>query len=270
MKWFKHDAGARNDVKIKLLKLKFGAEGYGVYFQLLEIISENVKERNYDEWGQVESIHNVDTLALECGVSPDKLRKILEYCNEIDLLHKIDDKLTVPNILDRLADYAQRKAREADKFDVSQRKQDLIQLITGDSPANRTPKNRTEEKRTEKKREEKATSKKFKPLASQKYLLNMPDTDLDELSSKYKCSPNQIIKKGEELHNYCLAHGKRYKNYRSFLVNALIRDFGYRSQEEAKIPEVEEVSPEEQARVKQKMKALRSEFKKMPIMPGSK
>lgn len=151
MKWFKHDSDARNDVKIKLLKAKFGAEGYGVYFQLLEVIAENVKEGNYTEWGQVESIHNIDTLAIECGVSPAKLRNILDYCNEINLLHKIEHKLTAPNILDRLADYAQRKAREADKFDVSQRKQDLVRIISGQSSDIDTPKNRREQKRTEKK-----------------------------------------------------------------------------------------------------------------------
>ena len=33
MKWFKHDTDASNDAKLKKLILKYGAEGYAIYFQ---------------------------------------------------------------------------------------------------------------------------------------------------------------------------------------------------------------------------------------------
>jgi len=156
MKWFKHDSDARNDVKIKLLKQKFGAEGYGVYFQLIEIVAENVKDSNYQEWGMVETLHSVDTLALECGVSPDKLRSILGYCKEIDLLHKINNRLSAPKILDRLADYAKRRAREQDNFDPIQRKDELLRTLAGQTPDNDRSQTclRTEKKREEKRRRE--------------------------------------------------------------------------------------------------------------------
>jgi len=228
MKWFKHDADARNDVKIKLLKANFGAEGYGVYFQLLEIIAENVKEGNYDEWGQVESIHNMNTLAMECGVSANKLRKILEYCNEINLLHKIDDKLTAPNILDRLADYSTRKAREADKFDVSQRKNELIRRVSGQkpdsvrsnteqTPASDTPKNRREENRTEEKRIYTAKSWDDKKPSND---------ELQRIADKYQVSIAFVESKWDDLVNWCAARGKDnyYKDWSRALADWVKRD----------------------------------------------
>ena len=122
MKWFKHDANARQDTRIKLLKKKYFAEGYGVYFQLLEIVAENVKEKNQMDWGFVEEIHTTETLADETGVSPDKLRTMLEFMNEVGLVYKIDGKLCVPKILGRLDEYARKRKGD---FNIDQRKKEL-------------------------------------------------------------------------------------------------------------------------------------------------
>lgn len=61
------------------------------------------------------------------------------------------------------------------------------------------------------------------------YLLSIPSLDLLELSNKYAAGQEQIRQKADELHNYCKAHGKVYKDYRAFLSNALKRDYGLRS-----------------------------------------
>lgn len=128
MKWFEHATDARNDVKIKLLKAKFGAEGYGVYFQLLEVIAENIKNNNFNEWGLVDELHSIDTLAIESGVSPDKLRAILNYCNEIKLLLRIDGRLACPQLLDRVDEYAKRYVKSAD---ITKRKDYLQSQLEG-------------------------------------------------------------------------------------------------------------------------------------------
>jgi len=108
IKWFKHDCDARHDTKLQLLKRKFGAEGYGIYFQLLEIIGSHIEKDNVVDWGYVEKIHTVETLADECGVTPDKLRSVLVYCNELELLEKRDGKLFCSKILKRMDEYFQR------------------------------------------------------------------------------------------------------------------------------------------------------------------
>lgn len=38
--FFSHDCNARNDPKILALRSVYGAEGYGVYFMLVEILRE--------------------------------------------------------------------------------------------------------------------------------------------------------------------------------------------------------------------------------------
>lgn len=116
MKWFKHDTDARNDLKIKLLKKEFGAEGYGVYFQLIEVIGEYIERDNLDEWGFVEPIHTIETLADESGVTPDKLRAILIFCNKIGLLEKRDGRLYCKKVEKRLDEYMQKLiSKKADK-----------------------------------------------------------------------------------------------------------------------------------------------------------
>ncbi len=39
--WFKHDYNARNDEKILELRAEFGAEGYGIFWMLMEKMAEN-------------------------------------------------------------------------------------------------------------------------------------------------------------------------------------------------------------------------------------
>ncbi len=158
MKWLKHDTTARNDTRIKLLKRAFGAEGYGVYFQLLEIVGENIKEKNHEDWAFVENVHTVETLADEVGVTPDKLRTMLEYCNEIGLVYKINGRLCIPKILGRLDEYARKRKGD---FDVEKRQKELsrqtpdnVRTKSGECPGleqKRTEQKRTEQKRTEEK-----------------------------------------------------------------------------------------------------------------------
>ena len=46
MKWFKHDANASTDAKIKKLIIRHGAEGYAVYFHCLELIVSDLEDTN--------------------------------------------------------------------------------------------------------------------------------------------------------------------------------------------------------------------------------
>ncbi len=145
MKWFKHDTNAHNDVKLKLLRRKFGAEGYGVYFMLLEIIGEYANEDNIEEWGFVDKHHSLETLADECNVAADKLKEILLFCNEVELLEKRNERLYCEKILKRLDVYAQRVLRKKSKEE-----QSMNSVRTSDAQSSA----RVEKSRVEKNREE--------------------------------------------------------------------------------------------------------------------
>jgi len=62
-------------------------------------------------------------------------------------------------------------------------------------------------------------------LKSLTYLINIEEDDLRDMCSFFNCTTQQIKVKGEQLYNYCLSKGKRYKNYKAFLRNALDKDF---------------------------------------------
>lgn len=92
-------------------------------------------------------------------------------------------------------------------------------------------------KRNNKRREEKISEVKLsevKPHASIKYLSTIPKEDMEEFLARFKATEAQIKSKAEDLVLYCERKAKKYANYKSFLLNALKRDFPEREQKEGK------------------------------------
>lgn len=112
MQWLKEDTNERNKIHSRLIRTKFGAEGYGIYKSLREVIAENVLPDNIDDWGHVNPLHTIETLAQECSVTPERLREFLEFCNEKKIFEKHKERLYCKDILNRLDDYAARVQRE--------------------------------------------------------------------------------------------------------------------------------------------------------------
>ncbi len=83
---------------------------------------------------------------------------------------------------------------------------------------------REEEIREEKKRIDKREKKPPKPENSLSFLSEIPETDLNDLSEKYKISPAGIKSKATDLKLYCQQKAKKYANYKAFLENALRSD----------------------------------------------
>jgi hypothetical protein len=78
--YFSHDYHARNDEKILELRLKFGAEGYGVFWMLVETMAEN------ENGGAKASL--MGGLSLGYGVAKDLLLAIINFCLEIELFYE--------------------------------------------------------------------------------------------------------------------------------------------------------------------------------------
>lgn len=51
---------------------------------------------------------------------------------------------------------------------------------------------------------------------------------LEEMTLKFKCTEPEVRTKANTLADYCRSKGKKYKNYKAFLSNALRKDFGER------------------------------------------
>lgn len=67
--FFSHDSNARNSDKLITLRASMGAEGYGIYFMILERLRE---EPNYT------SVKDYNMLAFDLRVGADKVKKVIE------------------------------------------------------------------------------------------------------------------------------------------------------------------------------------------------
>ena len=78
--YFSHDSNARNDEKLLAVRMRFGAEGYGIYFMILE--------RLRDESDNM-SIKDYNILAFDFRVSSDKVKSVIE---DFELFEFTEDK----------------------------------------------------------------------------------------------------------------------------------------------------------------------------------
>lgn len=75
--YFKHDSNARNDPKIKALIHKYGIEGYGRFWIIIEMLRESSNYKLEDE------VYMWDALAEQMKCSVDETKKFVEDCCEI-------------------------------------------------------------------------------------------------------------------------------------------------------------------------------------------
>jgi len=66
--YFSHDSNARNDEKILAVRMRLGAEGYGIYFMILERLRDQADYM---------SIKDYNLLAFDFRVSADKVKSVI-------------------------------------------------------------------------------------------------------------------------------------------------------------------------------------------------
>jgi len=76
-------------------------------------------------------------------------------------------------------------------------------------------------------------------INSSSYLKKIPEKDLEEFYNRFDCSKKAIISKAEDLVLWCDTNGKVKKNYKTFLLNALKKDFPERKEPIKKVAFVE-------------------------------
>ena len=183
MKWFKHETSDRNKVESKLIKAKFGIEGYGIYQSLLEIIGETIESDNFRDWGHVNAMHDVNSLAEECCVTSEKLKTFLIFCDEKHIFEKHKGRLFSRLILRRLDNWADRihSEKSTKNNSVVTRKS-----LRSNSVATTDKEEKEKEKENRGEGEEKETSASATPAA----------TSTDDFEMFFDAYPNKI-KKGE-------------------------------------------------------------------------
>lgn len=98
MKWFKHQASARNDERIARLEDKAGLEGYGFYFKMLEIVAEVI-----DGTDRCEVTYSLSRWGRQSNISTKKFMTLVQCCSDVGLMlvQRAGDDMTVkiPNLL---------------------------------------------------------------------------------------------------------------------------------------------------------------------------
>ncbi len=84
--YFYHDADMRNDIKVKALRRRFGAEGYAVWNYLLEVLTDS--EGFVIEFSALEK----ELLAADFDTTNERLAEIVDYCCTLGLLQRTEDK----------------------------------------------------------------------------------------------------------------------------------------------------------------------------------
>lgn len=161
MKWFKHDTDASNDPKIRKLKKRFGMAGYGVYFNLLELIARKMED-DIESFGYLDDDWDDESLELEFGLDPNSVRTMFDYICEIGLFEKKDGKMYNEKIKERCDDYTSRLLRTSNskpkKEELKPKKEESTNIVRTKSDKVLLEENRIEEIRIEKNKGESASA----------------------------------------------------------------------------------------------------------------
>ena len=98
MKWYKHDANSNADAKLKKLRIKYGMEGYGLYWYCLELICDGVDEHNIS----FELEHDSEIIAHDTGIHYERVQEMMTYMVNLELFEINQGVVTCMKMAKRL------------------------------------------------------------------------------------------------------------------------------------------------------------------------
>jgi hypothetical protein len=111
MRWFKHMTRSWDDEKISSLVEKYGIEGYGFYFRVLEIVAANLEDSSHSavtyslrKWSKLTAIFQPKVLRL-CQVCGEL--GLIEYELSANLL-----KVSIPKIFKYRDEYSEKREKK--------------------------------------------------------------------------------------------------------------------------------------------------------------
>lgn len=100
MKWFKHDSDANRDARLEKILMRYGAEGYALYWLCLELIAAPIDKTNIN----FELEHDAEVLAYRLKIDSARVEEIMRYMIEIDLfeINHTTQRITCLKLANRL------------------------------------------------------------------------------------------------------------------------------------------------------------------------
>lgn len=126
MKWFKHDSSANRDAKLQKLRMRYGLEGYGLYWYCIELIAESVEEGNLT----FELEHDAEIIAFNTGVHHEKVQEIMTYMVKLNLFESSDGVITCFKLAKRLDQSSTSNAHMRKLISEMKKNPDLIKTVS--------------------------------------------------------------------------------------------------------------------------------------------
>ncbi len=147
MKWFKHYTKALSDAKIEKLIMKYGIEGYGLYFACLELIAGNLTDENIT----FELEHDSEILAYKFKIDTLKIEEMMKYMIQIELfeVNEVTNRITCIKLAKNLDSSCVKSPHLLQIKKNIQEKSRKVMLEQNRTEQNRIEQNRTEQNRTE-------------------------------------------------------------------------------------------------------------------------
>lgn len=98
MKWFKHDSDAGSDAKLMKVRIKYGMEGYGLYWYCLELIVNGISESNLT----FELEHDAEIISHQTGIHFERVQEMMTFMIDLGLFEGQGGRITCLKILKRL------------------------------------------------------------------------------------------------------------------------------------------------------------------------
>ena len=157
MQWFKHDSDAHRDSKLVKVRMKYGLEGYGLYWYLIEEIVSGITNENITF--QLE--HDSEIIAFNTGLHRERIEEMMVYMVNLGLFEESQGVITCLKLAKRLDKSMTSHAGMRELIGKIRENHDSV-MIGHDKVMQ--DKNRTDKKREEKNR---APTSKARPKDSQ-------------------------------------------------------------------------------------------------------
>jgi hypothetical protein len=109
MKWFRHDSDARTDAKLEKVLMRYGMEGYGLYWYCLELIAAQVEKHNLT----FELEHDAEMIGYRTGINYAKVQEIMTFMVDTGLFEDDRGVITCLKMAKRTDEYTQKLLRDA-------------------------------------------------------------------------------------------------------------------------------------------------------------
>jgi len=148
LKWFKHDANAVLDSKLKRLRTKYGLEGYGLYWYCLECVARNVERHNLT----FELEEDAELISSDTGIHRERVEEMMRDMVNWGLFEESQGRITCLKMATRTDEYTKKLISKAP----------IVGIVSGQTPDSVGIKSELiEEKRREEKR--KTSRSRFTP-----------------------------------------------------------------------------------------------------------